>query len=193
MGRPREFDADEALDKAMRLFWAKGYHDTSIRDLVERTGVNYYGLYGEFANKQGLFLASLDRYRGTVTAELIRNLNRSGPLVPSLKRAFERLLGLMQGPDGRIGCLMCNAAVEVAPYDEEVAERVKAHRELLTEAFKGRLIKAQANGELPKNKDVEALAAFLTTTAYSAGLLLRSGSSDADLRQHVRTALSVLE
>ena len=78
MARPREFDADEALDKAMHLFWAKGYYDTSIRDLVEATGVNYYGLYGTFESKHGLFLAALDRYRAKVTSQIVRELNRPG-------------------------------------------------------------------------------------------------------------------
>ena len=74
MARPKEFEPDEALERAMHQFWATGYHDTSIRDLVARTGVNYYGLYGEFENKRGLFLASLDLYAKTVTAAVIREL-----------------------------------------------------------------------------------------------------------------------
>ena len=78
MARPKEFDPEDALDKAMQQFWAKGYHDTSIRDLVDRTGVNYYGLYAAFENKRGLFLAALDRYRDTITTEIIGELKRSG-------------------------------------------------------------------------------------------------------------------
>ena len=74
MARPKEFEPQEALDKAMRQFWAKGYHDTSIRDLTARTGVNQYGLYGVFGNKLGLYLSALDRYRDTVTAEALEML-----------------------------------------------------------------------------------------------------------------------
>ncbi len=192
MGRPKEFEPEEALDKAMRQFWAKGYHDTSIRDLVERTGVNYYGLYGEFENKRGLFLAALDRYRDTIAAELIGELKRPGPLTEGLRRAFDRLLELMKTPDGRVGCLMCNTAVELAPYDAEAAAKVRAHMKLVRDAFRSRLSEAQTDGELDKEKDIDALAEFLTTTAYSTGFLLRSGCSDAYLRRHIRTALSAL-
>ena len=192
MARPREFDADEALDKAMRLFWAKGYHDSSIRDLVERTGVNYYGLYEVFENKHGLFLAALDRYRSTVTGEIVRALKRPGGAVKGIERAFDRLLALMRTPDGRVGCLMCNTAVELAPHDADAAARVQAHMRLLRSAFRAALLEGRKAGELAEDRDIDALAEFLTTTAYSVGFLVRAGCSDAHVRRHVRTALSAV-
>ena len=192
MARPREFDPDEALQKAMGLFWAKGYHDSSIRDLVERTGVNYYGLYGVFESKHGLFLAALDRYCDTVTAEVVRTLKEPGPVREVVGRAFERLLALMKTPDGRVGCMMCNTAVELAPYDAEAAAKVRAHRMLLQEAFRSALSHAQGAGELETSKDVGGLAEFLTTTAYSLGFLMRSGCEDAHLRRHVKMVVSLV-
>ena len=192
MARPREFDADEALDKAMRLFWAKGYHDSSIRDLVERTGVNYYGLYEVFENKHGLFLAALDRYCSTVTGEIVRKLKRPGRAEKSIERAFDRLLALMRTPDGRVGCLMCNTAIELAPHDADAAAKVQAHMRLLRSAFRATLLAGRKAGELAEDGDIDALAEFLTTTVYSVGFLVRSGCSDAYVRRHVRTALSAV-
>ena len=192
MARPKEFEPDEALDKAMHQFWAKGYHDTSIRDLVARTGVNYYGLYGEFMNKRGLFLAALDRYRDTVTAEILGALKRPGPALPAIERTFEVLLALMKTPDGRVGCLMGNTAIELGPSDAEAAAKVRAHMKLLRDAFRARLLQGQEEGELPADADVGALAEFLATTAYGAGFLLRAGCGDAHVRRHIRTALSAL-
>ena len=192
MARPREFDPDDALDKAMHQFWAKGYYDTSIRDLIERTGVNYYGLYGTFKNKRGLFLASLDRYRELVTSEIVGALKKPGPVHRVIAKAFDRLLDLTQTPDGRVGCLMCNTAVEVAPHDADVAAKVKAHSDLLTKAFRARLVEARDAGELSADKDVKALAEFLATTAYSAGLLSRAGFDRKRVKQHIKTALSTL-
>lgn len=192
MARPKEFEPDEALERAMQQFWAKGYHDTSIRDLVERTGVNYYGLYGEFENKHGLFLAALDRYRERITDEVLRELKQPGPLEAGLRRAFERLLALMKTADGRVGCMMCNAAVELAPHDPAAATKVQAHMKLLRTAFRAKLAEAQSSGELKADKDIGALAEFLTTTAYSLGFLLRAGGSDAQLRRHLRVALSAV-
>ncbi len=189
MPRPKEFEPDDALEKAMTQFWAKGYHDTSIRDLVDCTGVNYYGLYSVFESKRGLFLAALDRYRDTVTAEVIRDLKQPGSLEPGLRRSFNRLFELLTAPGSRVGCMMCNTAVELAPYDSEAAAKVQAHMKLLRHAFRARLLAGQKAGELPGSRDIDALAEFLTTTAYSLGLLLRSGCSKAYLRRHLDSAL----
>ena len=192
MPRSREFDPQEALNKAMHQFWAKGYHDTSVRDLVACTGVNYYGLYAEFESKHGLFLAALDRYRDTVTAEIIAELECPGPVVPRIRRAFEHLLGRMKTPGGRVGCMIANTAVELAPYDPDAAAKVRSHMKLLTGAFSSALCRAHDAGELPPDADVGALAEFLASTAYSMGLLLRAGCSDAHVRRHLNTALSSL-
>jgi len=192
MARPKEFDPDDALDKAMHLFWAKGYHDTSIRDLVARTGVNYYGLYEVFDNKHGLFLASLDRYRETVTAQTIEELNRPGSAKQAVRRAFNRLFGLLQTSDGRVGCMMCNTAIELAPYDDDAAKRVQGHMAKLRDAFGSRIEEGQRAGDIDKAADPRALAEFLTTTAYSIGVLLRTGCSDAHIKRHLDTALSAI-
>lgn len=193
MARPKEFEPQEALEKAMHQFWAKGYHDTSIRDLVERTGVNYYGLYSEFESKHGLFLAALDWYRNTVTAEIISELKREGPTQQVVSQMFERLLDLMKTADGPVGCLMCNTAVEVAPYDSEAAGKVQAHMKLLRDAFRGRLTKGQQAGSLDKNKNIDALSEYLTTTVYSIGFLTRAGHDNRYIRRHIRTTLTALD
>ncbi|MEM9685262.1 MAG: TetR/AcrR family transcriptional regulator, partial [Pseudomonadota bacterium] len=148
MARPKEFDPDDALEKAMHQFWSKGYFDTSIRDLIDRTGVNYYGLYGEFGNKHGLFLAALDRYRDTVTAEALKELDGPGSIHETILRMFGRLSELTRTPDGRVGCLMCNTAVEVAPTDEDAAAKVKAHRKLIEKALTAALTRAKDKGEI---------------------------------------------
>lgn len=193
MARPKEFEPQEALEKAMHQFWAKGYHDTSIRDLVDRTGVNYYGLYSEFESKHGLFLAALDCYRDTITAAVLRELKQSGPTTHVVKQTFERLFNLMKTADGRVGCLMCNTAVEVAPYDTDVAAKVQSHMRLLRNAFEAKLSEGQQVDKLPPNVDSGALAEFLTTTVYSVGFLMRAGQDEHFVRRHVSTALTALE
>ena len=189
MPRPSEFEPEEALDKAMQTFWSKGYHDTSIRDLVARTGVNYYGLYGEFDSKHGLFLAALDRYRETVTAGILQELEKPGPARRVIEGAFDHLLARLKTPDGRVGGLVWNAAVELAPHDAEVAAKVRAHMKLLRNAFRAKL----AEGQKGKDRgELGAKAEFLATTTYSLGVLARFGCKDDYLRRHVRTALSAL-
>ena len=98
----------------------------------------------------------------------------------------------MNTEDGRVGCMMCNTAVELAPYDSEAKQKVEAHRAHLRERFRAKLSEARDAGEIGRESDLGALAEFLTTTAYSLGFLIRSGSSDAQVRRHLNTALSAL-
>lgn len=190
MARPREFDPDRALDKAMRHFWAQGYHDSSIRDLVAATGVNYYGLYEVFENKHGLFLAALDRYRATVTAEFGAALTAAAPTADGLLDAFERLFELFVTEDGPIGCLMCNAATELAPHDDAVAARVRAHLAQLQSHFADWLGRAEAAGNRTSEADTQDAAAYLATTCYALALLLRAGVERDDVRRQARLAVS---
>jgi len=192
MVRPKEFEPLVALDKAMQQFWAKGYHDTSIRNLVACTGVNYYGLYAVFESKHGLFLAALDRYRDTVTAEVAAVLRRPGPARATIHSAFERLLELIKSADGHVGCMMCNTAIEVAPYDADAAAKVQAHMSLLQAGLRAKLLAGRDAGELAQATHVDALAEFLATTSYSLGLLVRSGADDAQLGRYLDTALSTI-
>lgn len=189
MARPREFDPDEALDKAMRLFWAKGYHDTSIRDLVERTGVNYYGLYEVFENKHGLLVASLDRYRRTITSEFGAALDDAEPTQAGLLSAFERLFDLMTTEDGQVGCLMCNCASELAPQDKVVAVRVRAHLDHLADLFGGWLLCRDPD---LSESDRRRIAEVLATNVYSFALLLRTGLSRSQIRQQVETVTAAI-
>lgn len=193
MARPREFDRDEALDKATRLFWAKGYHDSSIRDVVAATGVNQYGLYAAFDDKRGLYLSALDRYGEMVTREVLAVLRRPGPLRDVLRATYEALMGYIVRSGGKVGCMMCNAAVELAPHDADAAAKVQAHMKRMTAAFAARLTTAQQDGDLDPAADVRALAEFLTATAYTLGVLARSGQSRAYLIRHVETALRVID
>ena len=191
MARPKEFDPAEALEKAMHLFWQKGYYDTSIRDLVEHTGVNYYGLYGEFENKHGLFMAALDLYRDSVTKDLVKELGKPGAGVAAIRRSFDKLR-LFAKEHGQVGCLICNTAVELAPHDAEAADRVRGHMAMFKTAFAKALKNAQRDGEIAGDKDVSALAEFLATTTYSAGFLTRAGIAPAQVKRHIETALSLL-
>lgn len=193
MARPKEFDPTDALDKAMAVFWAKGYHDTSIRDLVDATGVNYYGLYSTFDDKNGLFLAALDRYRDVVTRRILAALDEPGSGIAAIGEALETAIHIIMPADGHCGCLMCNTAIELAPFDKVARRKVRRHMELLRKAFSGAVVRAQRAGEIASERDTEALADYLTTTVYSLGVLARTGATESQLRRHVRTSLEALE
>ncbi len=192
MGRPREFETEDALHKAMHQFWSKGYYDTSIRDLIGSTGVNYYGLYGTFQNKRGLMLAALDHYRKTITAEFTTVLDASEPTRDGLRGALLALADLLRTEAGQAGCMMCNAATELAPHDADVAARVRAHMAHLTDRFAEWLRRADHAGTIVGGEPT-ARAEFLATTAYAIGLLLRAGFDRDAVTRHVEVAVSAVQ
>ena len=192
MARPKEFEPDEALERAMHTFWAHGYHDTSIRDLVRSTGVNQYGLYSTFQDKHGLFLAALDRYRDTVSSALLRELRQDGAGLAEIRQVFELAIENTRNANGHSGCLMCITAVELAPYDKQASDKVTRHMEQLSKAFRGALESARQEGQISGKGDIQTLAEFLTATVYGVAMLMRAGKSVAYARRHVQTAMGCL-
>ncbi len=100
--------SDERLDRAMRVFWEKGYYDTSIEDLMVRTGLHRAAIYGAFGSKKKLFEALLARYREQVTAGMLAPLRAPDAASAQLEQFFRRLGDFAALPDGRLGCLMCH-------------------------------------------------------------------------------------
>ena len=190
MARPKEFDPDVALDKAMHLFWSKGYCDTSIRDLVEHTGVNYYGLYDVFDSKHGLFVASLDRYARLFADNVLSQLNNRGTPRQRIRSTFDALLKLLKSNNTHEGCMMCNAMVELAPHDPDIAAVVSENRNRITKALA--TVLAETYGTKAKPLNIKASAEFLATTVFSVGLMLRAGAPVAQARRYIDTALSIL-
>lgn len=192
MARTREFDPDEALAKAMRLFWRKGYHDTSMRDLVAYTGVSHAGLYSAFGSKHGLLTAALDRYQKDMMTEAIEALESPEASLPAVREHFERLFKLGQMPEFRDGCLACNCAVELASEDEAVAARIQGFLERLTGALRGALERAKARGEVSADFDPAATADLLAATQMSMAILMRARWDVARIEGLARAALAQL-
>lgn len=193
MARTREFDPDDARDKAMKVFWRKGYTNTSIGDLVGATGVNRYGLYDEFESKRGLFLSCLDHYQDSVGGMLFGIVERPGASLADVRAYFAKLVELSSTEMGKLGCLMANSASEVAPYDKRAANKVEKFRNGLRIGFERALSNAKANGELPKRFDAEQAADFLTGITQGLSVLARSGADPKMLINVVAVALSALK
>ena len=120
MVRTKQFDRHVVLDEAMEVFWERGYHATSISDLVERLGVNRQSLYDTYGGKDELFLAALERYREIQTVPVRRLLERDGPVLEILREFFDNAVNAVLG-DGCKGCFMVNTATELAGHDPAVA------------------------------------------------------------------------
>jgi TetR/AcrR family transcriptional repressor of nem operon len=165
MARPRQFDPDEVLDRSMREFWARGYRDTSVDDLVQATGVRPGSLYGAFrGGKRELFLGSLDLYSKLVVPAKLGDLARAGASVPELRAYFDGLVEDLMRPEGRIGCLMVNSAMELAAADSEVSMLVRGHMARLERNAERALTNAQRHGDIPAGIDPAAKATQLMAT-----------------------------
>jgi TetR/AcrR family transcriptional repressor of nem operon len=165
MARPRQFDPDEVLDQSMREFWAKGYRDTSVGDLVAATGVRPGSLYGAFeGGKRQLFIEALKLYSRLVVPQKLGALERPGASLAEVRAYFDGLVRDLMSPEGRVGCLMVNTTVELAAEDSEVAGLTRAHMARLERDAERALRTARDRGEIPATIDPAAKATQLMAT-----------------------------
>lgn len=193
MARPREFNAETALERAMELFWSKGYEATSLDDLCEVTGLSRSSLYATFGNKRSLLLQSVDRYVEQRNPRMAALLAQPLPI----RDAFAALAGqfidqIVSGP-GRRGCFLGNCAAELPRGDRAALARVRRALESTAATFCDALARAKARGELRADVDVDALARFLTAGFQGLRLVGKVDPRRAVLEDIAATMLQCLE
>ncbi len=177
----------------MHVFWTKGYSATSVEDLVEATGVNRYGLYDVWESKHGLFVAALEHYHRTVITESIRELEQPGAGLGAIHTVFDRILARTRTGNAQRGCLLCNTAEEVSPFDAESARVVSAFQRRLEQGFTKAIRSAQAAGDVPRDGDPTELGRYLAGLIQGASYLARSPAGPKRIADFVRVGLRVLE
>ncbi len=190
-GRPRQFDRDDALDRAMELFWKKGYGATSMSDLVEYTGVSKQSLYNTFGDKRSLFLEALDRYCARTDAGMEQALEGDDVNAGAVRGLFRRLAQAMSCSESR-SCMVAATSMEVGGSDCEIAAKVRAHLEHTRSLFESAIERCVAKGDLKQVKSPRAVARHLTNTLNGLGVLGGSGATQEELDEVVDVALSVL-
>ena len=192
MPRPKSFDRDEVLERAMNLFWDRGYGATSIQDLENHVGINRVSLYREFGSKHDLFLAALDNYRDEAMTSGLALLTSSSDGLASIRRFFEMTLEALEEGNWR-SCLMSNSASELARHDRGTARRTEEHMARVEEAFLSALTRARGLGELASDADLPSLAQYLTTVQHGLGLMGKATADRTRLRNTVDVILRHLE
>lgn len=172
MARAREFDPQEALGKAMELFWRQGYAETSMRDLVAHTGVAHAGLYSAFGDKRGLYERALQLYADTVISELLEAIETPDASRPEIEKFFADIVAAAREGLFEHGCLLCNA---VGVLEPEIVARFEAYIERVNVAFHAALIRAQKKGEVGADVDIDVLADLMSGSFHGGGLLIRAG------------------
>jgi TetR/AcrR family transcriptional repressor of nem operon len=192
MGRTKQFNRHAALDDAMRVFWAKGFHATSIQDLVEGLGVNRQSLYDTFGGKHELFEAALERYRDLMSLSFRRMLEQDGAVGEVLREFFQGMITAQIDGDGK-GCFMANSTSELASQDDAVFGTCSANARQIEAVFTGLMARAQRNGEIPADRSAVQLARFLFSTMNGLSVTAKATRDRNVLNDVVEVALSALD
>ena len=193
MARHKEFDRDETLQKAMEVFWARGYEAASIEDLVKHMGINRQSLYDTFGDKHSLYLLALDRYREVEGRRMFELLEQPGPVKESLRRLFKGVVERSLCDRERRGCFMGNATSELAGRCQETAARTCSNMAATEEVFYRTLLRGKREGELKGVRDLRAVARFLSSSLQGLALMAKATRDRKTLDDVVKVTLSVLD
>ncbi|MGW5312071.1 TetR/AcrR family transcriptional regulator [Nocardia thailandica] len=192
MARTKEFDPDEVLGRALDLFWRQGYEATSIADLVDHLGIARACIYSTYGPKHDLFMKALRRHVEIVDLRITAQLSGTGPALPLVHGLIELFVAESCTENRYLGCLVTNAAVELAAGDPEVARVVESSWARTESALHSALTRARAQGELAADADPRALARFLLVFLQGVWVLERAPDAADRLRDASRIARSIL-
>jgi AcrR family transcriptional regulator len=182
VGRTRTFDTDEALDRAMIVFWRQGYDATSMTDLTAAMGINRPSLYAAFGNKEQLFRRALERYDELPSAYVAEALRQ-----PTARQVAEQLLrgavDLQTDPATPAGCLAVLGASTCAEDSSQAGQALIAFRRSGESAIRERLERARAEGDLPADADPGELTDYIRTVIYGMAVKAASGSTREELER----------
>jgi AcrR family transcriptional regulator len=188
VGRPRAFDTDEALDRALQVFWRKGYEGSSLSDLTEAMGINPPSLYAAFGNKEGLFRQVLERYMAGPASYA-----RAALAAPTARAIVEQLMSgaadLLTDQRNPGGCLLVQGALSSADGADHVRQELNARRAAGEAALRQRLMRAKSAGDLPADADPSGLARFIAAVIYGMAVQAAGGASRKDLQPVIEMAL----
>jgi TetR/AcrR family transcriptional repressor of nem operon len=187
-GRPRGFDETEALDAAMRLFWAAGYEGASIDALTGAMGMPRASLYQRYGDKEALFLAAIEHYARTRLGPLFGALEGGGTLCADLEAFLDAAVRHATRDPAHLGCLVACVLSEVAGSQARMRQELAARFAAVEGRIAARLARAQTAGELDPATDVEALAGVLSAVARGIMLSARAGVPPAALRRTAQAA-----
>jgi TetR/AcrR family transcriptional regulator, transcriptional repressor for nem operon len=193
MPRHKQFDQDQALHKAMEVFWSRGFEATSIQDLVAHMGINRQSLYDTFGDKHALYLLALDRYSEVEGRRLIELLEQPGSVKKSLRQLFGEVVEKALRDRERRGCFMGNATSELAGRCKETASRTCGNMATMEQAFYRALLRASQEGEIQGVRDSRALARFFYCMLQGLVLMAKARQDRKALNDVVKVTLSVLD
>jgi AcrR family transcriptional regulator len=175
-GRPRGFDRQQALHLAMRVFWEKGYEDTSMTDLTTAMGIGSPSLYAAFGSKEELFREALELYRRTVNPEIAEALEADIPVAEAIEAFLERSARAYARPDAPSGCMTVLGAHNTMTTEQNLYQDLRSARSHTIKQIALRLERAVAQGELGEDFNCIWAAGFLGTLQIGMSTMARDGA-----------------
>jgi TetR/AcrR family transcriptional regulator, transcriptional repressor for nem operon len=186
----KQFDRDKVLDRAMTLFWRRGYEATSIEELVAATRINRGSLYATFGNKRSLFLVILERYWERVGTAMMSALDNPDPR-RAIELMLESIVTRTSDPRWPRGCLNTNTALECPGVGDEISRKIAEGLGRQESAIYGVLRRAQAEGSLDPAQDARALARLFLGVAQGMNVVNKATADPTMLKDMVSAVMSV--
>ncbi|MCC3718496.1 MAG: TetR/AcrR family transcriptional regulator [Rouxiella badensis] len=190
-GRPLGFDRSLALQKAMEIFWRKGYEGTQLVDLTSALGINPPSFYAAFGSKLSLFYEAVDLYIATIGSKTIEALNQEDVTRKGLRAMLEGAIANATSSESG-GCLMVMGVVNNHAENREAWAFLRNKRVETRELIRARIQRGIAQGDLPANADDQALAAHFLGVTQAISFQARDGASQPELFAMVESALAAL-
>jgi AcrR family transcriptional regulator len=187
-GRTRQFDADEALGRALLVFWARGYEGATLPELTKAMGINRPSLYAAFGNKEQLFRKALDHYRAGPMSFLAEALKQ--PTARAVVDAiFSGFVRMQRDRDRARGCLIVSGALACGEEAEPVRRELARLRQAAVTALRERFERAVLEGDLPAGADCATLARYVATVLNGLAVQASSGATEKELRRVAEMAM----
>lgn len=193
MPRSKEFDEEEVLQKAMLLFWKKGFYDTSIKDLIDFLGISNASIYHTFEGKQKLFDRAFQLYRESNLNGLTAFLESQDDVRQGMRMVFEKIIHDDHIDEDCKACFVVNTSVELIPINKEIQHSINQYKEIIVELFYNFLEKGVQSGQISEHKDLTTLANLYYTFMMGLRIDGKTQPDPEDSMAKVELMLSLLD
>lgn len=191
-GRPRAFDRAVALERALGVFWQRGYEPSTIAELCKAMEIKPPSLYAAFGNKAQLFLEAVRHYETVYWDAAWLRMQEDPDVFGGLARFFGEAAAILTSQDAPCGCMVILGAINVSPDAQDVTDAVRLLREEGRTLFLRRLKRAVKAGQLPRGTDSTGLAATLNALLEGMSVQARDGATQAELERIGKTAMRLV-
>ena len=191
-GRPRSFDRDAALSRALELFWKRGYEPVSVAELCTAMGINAPSLYAAFGSKAGLFLEAVNYYEQRYWTEPSRRFMEEKDFYQAVRNFFSEAARILLSPDTPCGCMVVLAAVNISEQEEDIIRTLQRLRFGTRQMFAERIRQAVADEQLPADTEADVLAGVFNMFLEGMSFQARDGMSAAELEETASYAVRLL-